>query len=186
MNHEKVYILHWFGPFKDIESIQLFEKDNPDIQCFLYMFSGMKKRAKLYESYYCGKADKQNVYQRLSNKNHHITELREIEEIWIGSYSNIDPTSDDINYGERIMTAVLASKVEREHMLNAINMQFPKYTIYVINHWFNPKTMYSWRKAPSKNSLCAILPDLMAHRYEQFIDAHIVSGTEKLKVLYTE
>jgi len=166
--------------------VKVFERENPETQCYLYMFSGMKKHAKLYDSFYCGKADKQNVYQRLSNPNHHISELREVNEIWIGSFSNIEPTSDDINYGERIMTAVLASKVEKEHMLNAINMQFPKYTIYVINHWFNPKIMCSWGKAPSRYSLCAILPDLMAHRYDSSTCEHIVSGTEKLKILYKE
>ncbi|MCQ2342519.1 MAG: hypothetical protein MJZ75_03370 [Paludibacteraceae bacterium] len=186
MQKEIVYILHWFGPFKSVEEVKSFEDANSEIQCCLYMFRGMKKHSKAYESFYCGKADKQKVYQRLCNCNHHINELREISEIWIGAYSNVEPTSNDINYGERIITAVLASREGQQYMLNEINMTFPKYTIYVINHWYNPKTMLSIVKAPSKSSLCATLPDMMAHRYEKQLDAHIVSGAEKLKVLYSE
>ena len=88
---EKTYSIRWYGPFESKEEIGEYEKKHADIHFQLYMFHGMKKRAKIYESYYCGQA-KSGVYRRLSDKNHHINEITHMSAIWIGTISNVSPS----------------------------------------------------------------------------------------------
>lgn len=162
MNTDKVYIIRWFGPFKSVEEVNTFEKEHKNTVCVLYMLQGMKKNAKLYDSYYCGQA-KRGVYNRLTNKGHHIEEFSRLSAIWIGNISNIEPTPTDINYVENILTAEMADKFQKKFMLNKINMNFPHFNIYVINVWH--KTDTERIKKYSSNSLASEIPDLIGHEY---------------------
>ena len=180
MRLDKTYTIRWYGPFSTAESIREFEQEHEDIKCHLYMFYGMKKHAKLYESYYCGQA-KKGVYNRLTNKGHHIEEITQINGIWIGSISNVEPSPLDINYVENIITAQMADTYGEKYMLNKINTNFPKHNIYILNLWHKINGE-RWQKN-SSYSLAGKMPDVLGHEYQSDIDVHFLYGTQKLKWL---
>ena len=144
------------------------------------MFHGYKKRAQIYEHYYCGQA-KNGVYNRLANKGHHIEEINRMTGIWIGAISNIVPTTSDINYVENILTAQLADTYGEKYMLNKINKQFPKHNIYILNLW-HKTDCDRWLKYNSY-SIVSDMPDVLGHEYQPNLDVHYLYGTQKLKWL---
>ena len=176
---DKTYSIRWYGPFETKEQIGEYEKNHAEIHFQLYMFHGMKKRAKIYESYYCGQA-KNSVFRRLSDKNHHINEINRMTAIWIGTISNVSPSAQDINYVENIITAQLTKVFGKDQLLNAINKKFPNYNIYVINIWH--KVNGDRYRKYANYSLPADLPDLLGHEYD--IDPfplHKIYSAEKVK-----
>ena len=182
MGQDKVYTLRWYGSFESIEEVGAFEKTHPDIDCKIYMFHGYKKSAKINESYYCGQATK-GVYKRLMNQGHHIYELSRISGIWIGSISNTEPQKEDINYVENLLTAELRDQVGEKSMLNEINMNFPKYNIYIINVWNRKKNLERIQRY-TKYSLPDIVPDLIGSEYYTDPTPHKnVFGSNKIKWL---
>ena len=91
----KTYMLHWFGPFENVEDVAKWEKENKEHVCNLYLIEGKRPYARTTRHYYCGKTI-QWVHKRLSNLNHHIGELRTVDEIWMGCIRNIEPDGQDI------------------------------------------------------------------------------------------
>ena len=179
MTQDKTYSIRWYGPFESKEEIGEFEKKHSDISFQLYMFHGMKKRAKMYESYYCGQA-KNGVYRRLSDKNHHVNDINRMTAMWIGNISNVSPSMQDINYVENIITAQLAKIFGKSQLLNVINKKFPNYNIYVINIWH--KLDGSRYRKYTKYTLPSDLPDLLGHEYETFpFSLHKIYSAEKVK-----
>jgi len=180
VQQDKTYSIRWYGPFETKEDVGNYEKKHPNISFQLYMFHGLKKRAKIYESYYCGQA-KNGVFRRLSDKNHHINEISRMTAIWIGTISNVlSPTNNDINYVENIITAQLAKKFTKKQLLNVINKNFPDYNIYVINIWH--KVDDSRYRKYIKYTLPADLPDLLGHEYEtEPFPLHKIYSAEKVK-----
>ena len=177
---DKTYSIRWYGPFPTKEEVGEFEDKHKDIKCQLYIFHGRRKHARIYESYYCGQA-KSGVFRRLSDKGHHIEEIKQLNGIWIGAISNIEPTFSDINYVENILTAQLADTYGEKYMLNKINKKFPKYNIYILNLW-HKISGERWQKY-SSYSVLSDIPDVLGHEYQQNYDIHYLYGTQKLKWL---
>lgn len=178
---DKTYSIRWYGPFLTKEEVGGFENLHPDIKCQLYAFRGLKKHARVNESYYCGQA-KKGVFKCLCNKNHHINDLSRTSEIWIGSLSNVRPQARFINHVERIVTATMANCYGKEKMLNVINKDFPSYNIYVINLWH--KTNGERLRKYSKDTLPADIPDLLGHEFwKDPMPHHRIYGVEKVKQL---
>lgn len=176
---DKTYSIRWYGPFKSKDEIGEYEKKHADVKFQLYIFQGLKPRAKVNMNYYCGQA-KSGVYRRLSDKNHHINEINRISAIWIGTISNVIPESNDINYVENIITAQLTKNIGEARLLNIINKKFPNYNIYVINIWH--KVNGDRHVKYMRRSIPTCLPDLLGHEYEAFpIPVHKIYGAEKVK-----
>lgn len=178
-NQDKTYSIRWYGPFSTKEEIGEYEDQHADTKFQLYMFHGLKKRAKVHEHYYCGQA-KFGVFRRLSDNGHHINEINRMSAIWIGTISNVIPSEHDINYVENIITAQLAKTFGENQLLNKINKKFPNYNIYVISIWHKADGK-RYRKY-AKYSLPADLPDLLGHEYvtEPF-QHHKIYSAEKVK-----
>ena len=175
---DRLYSVRWFGPFETLENVQLFEKKNKSISFQLYILNGYKPYARLHDSYYCGQT-KRSVYQRLTDPNHHINEFRDISAIWIGSISNVNPETEDINIAEKIITAQLRATFGEKRLLNKTNKSFPKYNVYIVNIWHNSKELRLQRYL--KGTIPAELPDVIGHEYEKIIDAHILFSASKIK-----
>lgn len=174
----KTYMLHWYGPFSNKDQVACWENEHKGYTCNLYLLSGFKKSAKFKLSYYCGKTE-QGVAKRLSSPTHHIHSYREVREIWIGCFRNVNAESRDIFDTENILTAYLADEVGQKQMLNQINMRFPAYQVCVINRWYKPDMNPRYRldsQSPSK-----YLPDMLLHYYSDGV--HLIYGSEKLKRL---
>lgn len=180
---DKIYSVHWFGPFETLEEVKQFEDKHKSMSFQLYILNGYKPYAKLYDSYYCGQT-KRSVYQRLTDPNHHINEFRDITAIWIGSISNVVPQAEDINVAEKILTAQLRAIFGEKYMLNKTNTNFPKYNAYIINIWHNPKESRLQRY--QKGTIPSYLPDVIGHEYEKLIDVHLLFGASKIKWVNVE
>ena len=180
---DKTYSIRWYGPFLTKEEVGIYENIHSEIKFQLYMFHGLRKRAKIHESYYCGQA-KSGVFRRLSDKGHHINEIRKdgMKAIWIGEISNITtPSPQDVNYVENIITAQLAKTFGKSQLLNEINMKFPTYNIYVINIWHR-KANGSRYRAYASRTLPAQIPDLLGHEYEKEpLPHHRIYCAEKVR-----
>lgn len=175
----KTYMLHWFGPFKSIEEVAKWEQENREHVCNLYLIEGKRPYARTVRHYYCGKTI-QSIHKRLNNLNHHICELRTVDEIWMGCIRNVLPGSQDIFELENIITAYLADEVGDNKMLNEINKKFPKHQICVINRWYKP-TQFLWNRIKNSDSPARIIPEVILHYYHEKF--HLISGADKLKHL---
>ena len=179
MEQDKTYSIRWYGPFSTKEEIGEYEQKHANTKFQLYMFHGLKKRARLYESYYCGQA-KSGVYRRLSDKGHHINDINRMTAIWIGTISNVEPCTKDINYVENIITAQLAKTFGESQLLNVINKKYPTYNIYVINIWH--KISGERYRKYATFSLPSDMPDLIGHEYEREpLIVHKLYSAEKVK-----
>ena len=174
----KTYMIHWFGPFRSIDEVAVWEKQNSNHVCNLYLLAGKKPYARMTRHYYCGKTI-QGVHKRLNNLGHHIEELKEVEEIWMGCFRNINPENEDILIIEKIVTAYLTQVVGDKKMLNAINKCFPKNQICVINRWYKPSKGL-WSRFVDY-SPARIIPEVILHYYSD--NTHLIYGTDKLKRL---
>ena len=177
-NIDKTYCVRWYGPFLTPEAVKNFEDNHKSMSFQLYILNGYKPRAKFYDSYYCGQT-KRSVYQRLTDPNHHINEFRDNPNIWIGSISNVEPQSVDINTAEKILTAQLRATFGEKNMLNKMNTNFPKYNAYIVNIWHNTKEKRLQRY--QIGTIPAELPDVIGHEYDKDLDAHMLFSASKIK-----
>ncbi len=179
MAKDKTYSVRWYGPFASVEEVKDFAKQHKSIDFQIYVINGYKKYAKIYDKYYCGQTQR-NIYERLSDKDHHIKEYKTIIAIWIGSISSKEPEHEDINVVENIITAQLRSIFGEDRMLNRINTRFQKQNAYILNLWHDTKCK-RMRKYP-QFSLPAELPDLIGHEYDKEEDAHKLFGASKVSL----
>lgn len=138
---ERVYLIHWYGPFSSVEKLESWEKEQ-SFTCNLYLFQGKLKYGRFIK-YYCGMTYEQNgVYARMKNKDHHIHEVEgrpETIAIYVGEIANvIEPDKDDVRLCEKLLTSILAKfiKCEKE-VINKTNKKPPKRNVYVINEWYD-------------------------------------------------
>ena len=160
----KVFILQWYGPFHDLDSIRKFESDHGN-DTYLYIFRGKKKNAKKY-TYYCGQAFKQSAGTRMKNTNHYVKEVIErsdVLDIWVGKFLNTAPSKDDVNKVENLLISFMHQHLitPPDEMSNETNYYCPQCQIYIINEWYDTRT----KEIPvyKRGSLCSLLPDVIAH-----------------------
>lgn len=175
---DKTYSVRWFGPFKSVEEVKDFENSHDNMSFQLYILNGYKPYAKFFDNYYCGQT-KRSVYERLTDKNHHINEFKSISAIWIGSISSKEPDNVDINIVEKIMTAQMRVVFGEKFMLNQMNTAFPKYNAYVINIWHTTsgQRMHNYKSA----TVPSYLPDLIGHEYDTNNCEHQLFSTSKIQ-----
>lgn len=177
-----VFLIKWFGPFKDRKEVKKWEDKHKSIKCSLYLLHGKLKYAKTREKYYCGMSIR-SVYARLMDKGHHIGEIEErLNSIYVGSLSNIkSPTRPQIMLCEKIITASLTDIVGEDNVLNATNTYFPSENVFVINEWWKTEEMAVWKRQP-RNAPSNIVPDVLAYHFKGKDDFDLF-GCKKLKLL---
>ena len=178
---ENVFFFFLFGPFNTSEEEKLWEKEQL-FKCSLYLLHGKPKYAKTREVYYCGESTR-SIYKRLSDKGHHITEIKErLNSIYVGSIINIKhPTREQIMLVEKTITAYLADILGEHNMLNATNFHYSKQNVYVISEWWKKDGETMWKRQPV-NSPSHIVPDVVC---SHFVDKGCIEllGCKKLKQL---
>ena len=177
-----VFLIKWYGPFKSQEKVKEWEDKNDSIKCSLYLLHGKLKYAKTKEKYYCGMSIR-NIYQRLSDKGHHIEEITDrLNSIYVGSLSNIkNVTKSQIFIAEKIITASLTDLVGEDNVLNATNTYFPGENVFVINEWWKTTCISIWERQP-KNAPSNISPDVLVYHFKGK-DSFNLFGCKKLKKL---
>lgn len=160
---DKTYTIRWYGPFVSVDDVLIFEKQHADQGFQLYLLHGYKKCAKTVENYYCGQTTR-SVYKRLSDGTHRaMLEIPRMTAIWIETITNVEPTKEDINVVEKIITAQMRVVLGEKLLLNQTNMKFPTYNVYVINTWHDSKG--ERRQNYKKYSMPDIIPDLIGHEF---------------------
>ena len=177
-----VFLIKWYGPFKSPEKVKEWEEENSSINCSLYLLHCKLKYAKTREVYYCGKSIR-NIYKRLSDKGHHIEEIKDrLNSIYVGCLANFKrPTNSQIFLAEKIITACLADIVGEENVLNETNTYFPAENVFVINEWWKKTANALWERQPI-NAPSSIIPDVVAYHYKGTDDFDLY-GCKKLKKL---
>lgn len=162
---DKAYVMKWVGPFCSIEQLKKWELDNLDFIGSIYLIGGFKPKGKR-KKFYCGKTKSTRyVYERLSDKNHHIKDLSDDNrEIWIGMMTTCHPTDNNVFMVEKIITSAMANlEVSEEDMLNKINKNAPKTDAYVINRWYRPCEEYIEWGSLKVDSVAYLVPDLIIY-----------------------
>lgn len=184
MVQDKTYSVRWYGPFSTVEEVKSFEQKDPEQAYQLYLLQGYKKCAKTKESYYCGQTTR-SVSKRLSDGGHHISEISRLNAIWIGAITNVDPSKEDINVVEKILTAQMRITFGESMLLNQTNTKFPTYNAYIINTWHDLKG--ERRQNYRKYSIPDIIPDLIGHEYfKGIIQYSKIFSAPKIKWTKTE
>lgn len=177
-----IFLIKWYGPFKNRTEVQEWEETHKSIKCSLYLLHGKVKYAKTSEKYYCGKSLR-NVYERLGDKGHHIKEIEDrLSSIYVGCLSNIKHLIDSqISLAEKIITASLTDIVGENCVLNRTNTYFPDESVFVINEWWKTNAESIWVRLP-KNSPSNIVPDVLVYHIKGK-DYFELFGCKKLKRL---
>lgn len=169
MEHS-LFLLHWYGPFTSQNELKEWEKereaDEESPSCFLYLIRGREKY-KRKDTYYCGKAYAQYVWQRLGNANHHIHDFEgRPHEIWVASFlSTSEPEEWEVNVCENLLTAVLVQKkLNSDYTANATNYKAPIISMSILNEWCFPNGRK--RKKVSADSPADRIPDVIIYDKE--------------------
>ncbi|MBQ7892546.1 MAG: hypothetical protein IJ321_01230 [Alistipes sp.] len=132
---DNVFVIKWVGPFKEIEDLRKWEKENTiPHQCNFYIITG-KEKGKHNYSEYCGITDNQNgyIYCRFYDKGHHVYKLIRDRNIWIGYIDNKNKyTRNDIELCETMLIS---------HWQPIQNIKkksyYPSQPVVIINRWFD-------------------------------------------------
>jgi len=177
---KNVYLIKWYGPFKNREEVKEFEEEQ-SFKCSLYLLHGKPKFAKKREKYYCGMSIR-NINDRLRDKGHHIEEFRS-SSIYVGCLANVKrPVKSQILVTEKIITACLTDIVGKDNVFNATNKYFPAENVFVINEWWKKNGEAVWERCP-KNTPSNIIPDVLTYHYKGNDDNELF-GCKKLKRIY--
>lgn len=157
---KNVFLIKWYGPFESQGAVKEWEEEQ-SFKCSLYLLHGKLKHTKTREKYYCGMSIR-NIYKRLSDKGHHIEEIKDrLNSIYVAHLSNIKrPTRPQIFLAEKIITASLTYIVGKDNVLNATNTYFPSENVAVINEWWKTTCDSVWERQP-KNAPSNIVPDVI-------------------------
>ena len=166
MEHS-LFLLLWYGPFSSRNALQEWEQEREEEgtfpACFLYLIRG-RENYKKNDTYYCGQAYKQRVWERLGNGNHHIHDMEERDhEIWVASFINKDndPEKWEVNVCENLITAVLVQKkLWNDHTANATNYKAPVISMSIVNEWCFPDGR-TRRRIFSSDSPTNRIPDVI-------------------------
>jgi len=132
----KTYVVSWYGPFHSIEETEEW-LCREGIDSCLYLLQGKKPNAKIY-SYYCGQTTR-DVPKRFKDRNHHINEIPNRRNIWIGAFKN-RYNERDIDVAENMFIDLLWGQFG-EQCLNKRSLYFQEhdFDVLFICKWYNPK-----------------------------------------------
>lgn len=152
----KTYLVSWYGPFHSVEEMREWQC-RQDIDFRLYLLQGKKPRGKVYY-YYCGQTAR--IPKRLKDNGHHICEIPNSRNIWIGAFEGrCRYSKKDINIVENMFIYLLTEKVR---YLNRQSLRFsPKdydYNVFFISRWYNP----NHNRQPDY-SIKLVLPEVVAY-----------------------
>lgn len=172
---EKVFIIRWYGPLQRQE-VRDYEKSLKSVFNF-YMIGGkVYPKRKIY--YYIGKAERKLLSDRLNDKNDHINDFSNINEIWIGTIVNKRATHRDVMDVEKMLTSYFAAEGE---LLNAINMTLPKESMYLINEWIHYKRNSECLRLP-RTSIGNMMPDVIVYKKDSCSNEYKLFVSNKLKI----
>lgn len=176
---KNIYIIRWYGPFPDVESIRHWELNN-HIPCSLYLMSGMKKYAKSSIHYYIGKTERNLITDRFKDKDHHINDFSRINEIWLGCFANKKASHNDVTLVENMLTSYFVGEVDGDKMLNKINFYLPTSNVYVLSEWISPYRERAWSKL-SRSSPANIVADVIVNKANDRAYNYYLYVSKKLK-----
>lgn len=165
-------MLSWYGPFHSIEEMVEWQRQQ-DINFCLYLLQGKKPNAKIY-SYYCGQTIR-TVPKRFRDKNHHINEIPNRRNIWIGAFEN-NYDEEDISLVENMFIYLLAERINKVQLINKCSLYFHEknYNAIFINKWSNPN-----RNKQPECSIKLELPEVVTY----FADTDEVKIAKRLRIL---
>ena len=168
----KTYVISWYGPFHSIEETKDWLCQNDNIDCRLYLVQGKKPNAKNY-SYYCGQTTR-TVPERFNDKDHHIREIPNKRNIWIGAFGN-RYNKEDIDIAENMFIHLLSIETN-EHCINDRKRDFHSLdcNVFFVSKWNNPK-----RHCQPECSIKLLLPEVVVY----FTDTDEVKTAKKLRYL---
>lgn len=145
----KTFTIQWVGPFKNLEEIKEYEKDEntADKSLFsFYFFSGHKynqQKNKIFRYFGIHKrVDK--ITKRLNVRHSHFSEFNNDDDlnIWIGTFACSNDQEDERNI-EDVETLFISTYNEylTENIVKSKNP--PSQSICVINRWYD-KNDYEW------------------------------------------
>lgn len=170
---QKTYIVSWYGPFHSIEEMTEWQRQQNSIYFGVYLIQGKKPNAKMY-SYYCGRT-KRTVPERFNDKDHHIQEIPNSRNIWIGTVET-SCSQADIVIVEKLCIYLLSTGVNEAQCLNNRSLYFPAqdYNVLLVNKWHNPK-----RYRQPECSVKLVFPEVVAY----FADTDELKLAKKLHSL---
>ena len=170
----KTHIVSWYGPFHSIEEIEEWQYEHQNMDFCLYLIQGKKPYARTY-SYYCGQT-RRPVTQRFNDRDHHINEIPNCRNIWIGSFEN-RYTKTDIDVVENMFIHILSFFINDSQLLNkrdkALNkvIKYTKGNVFLISKWNNINRQPEY-------SIKLQLPEIAAY----FVETGEVKFARKLRL----
>ncbi len=152
----KSYSVKWYGPFHSISDVEDWEQEE-NISYHLYLLQGKRRNAKNY-SYYCGRTGR-SCSRRFKDKYHHINEIPQQQNIWVGRFTNRF-NGEDIKVAENLLIHTLARKVNETQLINKVSLDFQSMekNICMVIQWSNPRL----NKQP-ENSIKTMFPDVIVY-----------------------
>ena len=170
MAEKIIFLIQWVGPFNSKEDLKDWEIDQRD-RFYLYLFQGKRYKKKKYK-YYCGSTyDRKNsiscVFNRLSDRNHHIhqfeDERNDTISIWVGTIANRNhPSRKEVLLCEKMLTSEMVQlEIEDDAVENQTNTHAPKENVYIISEWYNRNLDEYRPKSPL--FIPNIIPDIISY-----------------------
>lgn len=151
----KTYLITWYGPFHNIEEAKECEQKS-NTNSNLYLLQGKRKNARLF-SYYCGKTERSATI-RLKDKYHHVCEIQNHLNIWVGVFDNRFKI-EDIGIAENLLIHSLSNRISEPQLINERGLNFNySNSVCLISQWRNPK-LY---RQP-ENSIKLALPEVIVY-----------------------
>lgn len=181
----KTFTIQWVGPFKNLQEMKIYLKDETTCQNSLfnfYYFSGNKKGkgcsiSRVYA--YLGihkKAD--GIEQRLNNWHSHYKDFHENDNmrIWIGAFGNVnDQNEENIEDAETLFISTYGNNFLTENK-KKVKANIQK-SICIINLFYKT-TEEPWLRKPAD---ITFMDDVLIHETEDKIKRTLVAKLKSIK-----
>ena len=178
MIEKDVYLIRWYGPFKDRIELKEWEYNEKANDCFfLYLFQAKKKGKQKYD-YYCGMTyHRKNtiacVANRMKDANHHIhTYERENPKsisIWVGTIANKNAVSyNSVHFCELALINDLSTfEVDDDHIVNRKDKTLEGNNVYIINEWFDTHDNKYKKRPGGSIAIPNKIPDVIVYNDDE-------------------
>lgn len=150
-----IFIIEWYGPFKDEKSLNSWEKEHTNEKGFgIYFISGKPANKKYPRSYVGITLNRDGIISKRysTDTNHQIHQLKE-KEIWIGRFSD---RKKHKRADFEICESALISYMQPELNIRKKDY-YPKENLSIINRWFTTELQPRQRRI----YLAQMTPDLL-------------------------